>query len=117
MVYDIEMKITAQELLDARESDLKKIRDRRNQPTQPVVEPTQPVVVRKTYPKIRISKIMHRQLDEIENYSGPDYRKQSLSKQYRELAEDNIFRACDSKVIRWYVRKWRKLCKPRAVKR
>lgn len=104
------MKITAQELLDARESDLKKIRDRRNQPTQPVV-------VRKTYPKIRISKIMHRQLDEIENYSGPDYRKQSLSKQYRELAEDNIFRACDSKVIRWYVRKWRKLCKPRAVKR
>lgn len=104
------MKITAQELLDARESDLKKIRDRRNQPTQPVV-------VRKTYPKIRISKIMHRQLDEIENYSGLDYRKQSLSKQYRELAEDNIFRACDSKVIRWYVRKWRKLCKPRAVKR
>jgi len=59
--------------------------------------------------KIRITNLILQQIKEIENYREFNYKKEYLAKQYRELLEDNPNRARDARVVRWYVRKWRKL--------
>ncbi len=68
--------------------------------------------VRRHYPFcgiIRISQSMRREMEELFLYSGPNYKRQDLSKQYRELMENNPNRAREPQVVRWYVKKWRKI--------
>lgn len=58
---------------------------------------------------IRISHLARLHMEELFLYSGPNYKRQALANQYRELMEDNPERAREPHVVRWYVKKWRKI--------